>query len=100
MEEESVFDTEQQTVTTSSEKQRQKVKTKKYAGYSLGEIDQTDGSASYLSRTRDNDGKWLITKSETSGFTYAQIENNAGVNDAATAWANRLTLTYGSAFTP
>lgn len=78
----------------------QEIKTKKYSGYSLKEVDQTDGTLSYLGRERDSDAKWLITKSETSGFTYAQIENNAGTPDYATAWANRLTLTYNTTFTP
>lgn len=77
-----------------------KIKTKKYANYTIGDIDQTDGTVSYIGRTRDSDSKWLITRSDGAGFTYAQIENNGAVPDMATAWSNRLTLTYGSTFTP
>jgi len=75
-------------------------KTSVYQGYSVQDWDQTDGTASYIGRTRDTDAKWLITLSVPGGFTYAQIENNAGTPDFATAWANRLTLNYGLAFTP
>lgn len=75
-------------------------KTSVYAGYSVQDWDQTDGSASYIGRTRDTDSKWLITLSVPGGFTYAQVENNGGVADFATAWTNRLTLNYNSTFTP
>lgn len=78
----------------------QEIKVKKYRGYSLESVDQTDGTASYLGRTRDSDAKWLITLSVPGGFTYAQVENNPGTTDFATAWANRLTLNYGATFTP
>lgn len=76
------------------------IRTKKYGGYSIEDIDQTDGTVSYIGRTRDSDSKWLITKSESGGFTYAQEENNGGTTDYATAWTNRLTLTYGATFSP
>jgi hypothetical protein len=71
-----------------------------YEGYTVEEWGQTDGSISYIRRSRDSDGKWVITKSEVGGFTYAQEENNGGVTDGTTAWTNRLTLTYGPTFTP
>lgn len=76
------------------------VKSTKYAGYKLELIDQTDGTVSYISRTRLSDSKWLITKSDATSFGYAQSENNGGTNDLATAWTNRLTRIYGSNFTP
>jgi hypothetical protein len=75
-------------------------KTSVYEGYTVQDWDQTDGTSSYIGRTRDSDAKWLITLSVPGGFTYAQIENNSGTLDFATAWANRLTLTYGATFTP
>jgi hypothetical protein len=75
-------------------------KTSVYQGYSVQDWDQTDGSASYIGRTRDTDSKWLITLSVPGGFTYAQIENNGGTADFATAWTNRLTLAFNSNFTP
>lgn len=74
------------------------IKTKKYGGYTIEDIDQTDGTASYIGRTRDSDDKWLITLSVPGGFSYAQEENNSGITDFTTAWSNRLTLVYGSAF--
>lgn len=74
------------------------IKTKKYGGYTIQDIDQTDGTASYIGRTRDSDDKWLITLSVPGGFSYAQEENNSGITDFTTAWSNRLTLVYGSAF--
>ncbi len=78
----------------------EQVKTSRYALYELSQIDQTDGSVSYISRTRKTDSKWLITRSDTNGFTFAQEENNVGVSDLTTAWNNRLTLNYNSGFTP
>lgn len=75
-------------------------KTSVYEGYTVQDWDQTDGTASYIGRTRDNDAKWLITLSVPGGFTYAQQENNGAIADFATAWTNRLTLTYGANFTP
>ncbi len=73
---------------------------KKYAGYRLEKIDQTDGSVSYILRSRLNDSKWLITKSNLAGFTYAQSENNSGITDLNTAWNNHLTLNYTQNFLP
>ena len=75
-------------------------KTSVYEGYTVQDWDQTDGTASYIGRTRDSDANWLITLSVPGGFTYAQIENNPGTLDFATAWANRLTLNYAATFTP
>ena len=75
-------------------------KTSVYEGYTVQDWDQTDGTASYIGRTRDTDAKWLITLSVPGGFNYAQIENNSGTADFATAWANRLTLNYAATFTP
>lgn len=76
------------------------IKTSRYAGYAVQDWDQTDGTGSYIGRTRTSDSKWLITLSVPGGFTYAQEENNSGTTNFATAWTNRLTLTYGSSFTP
>lgn len=78
----------------------QELEVKKYRGYRLQSVDQTDGTASYLGRTRKSDSKWLITLSVPGGFTYAQEENNVGINDFATAWANRASLIYSANFTP
>ena len=75
-------------------------KTSIYTGYTVQDWDQTDGTGSYIGRTRDSDSKWLITLSVPGGFTYAQQENNGAITDFATAWNNRLTLTYGASFTP
>jgi|GEM_PF-5584177 len=74
------------------------VKTSVYEGYTVQDWDQTDGTASYIGRSRDSDSKWLVTRSVPGGFTYAQIENNGATPDFATAWTNRLTLTYGATF--
>jgi hypothetical protein len=76
------------------------VRTSIYEGYTVDDWDQTDGSGSYIARTRDTDSKWLITFSFPGGFTYAQEENNPGTTDLATAWTNRLTLNYAPTFTP
>jgi len=76
------------------------IKTSLYQGYGVQDWDQTDGTASYIGRTRDGDSKWLITLSVPGGFTYAQEENNTGITDFTTAFADRLSLTYGSNFTP
>ncbi len=71
-----------------------------YEGYSVENWDQTDGSESFIGRTKDLDNKWLITRSFPGGFAYAQIENNAGTPDFTTAWTNRASLTYSTSFTP
>ncbi|MEM9261320.1 MAG: hypothetical protein AAGA62_16890, partial [Bacteroidota bacterium] len=76
------------------------IKTSRYNGYSVQDWDQTDGTGSYIGRTRDADSKWLITLSTPGSFTYAQEENNPGVTDFATAFTNRLTLNYTTSFTP
>lgn len=71
-----------------------------YFGYDIDSIDQTNGTASYIGRKRTIDSKWLITKSDSSGFSYAQLENNLGVTTFSAAWTDRLILNYSGTFVP
>jgi hypothetical protein len=68
------------------------------AGYVLQAIDDyTTTSVTYFCKMKP-DGTWLTMKISEVGnyptFTYANVSNNAGLT-YATAFTNRVTLTYG-----
>jgi hypothetical protein len=54
-----------------------------------------DSEPIYVGKTKSN-GTWLVEKfvNATGAKTYANLSNNSGVADYATAWSNRATLTY------
>lgn len=55
-------------------------------------------TVAYLGKERSSDAAWLVVKVDTTTgahLIYAGHKNNTSVNNYASAWAARATLTYG-----
>lgn len=70
-----------------------------FANYKTHEVDDADPTT-YVGQIKANTGAWLIQKIvDTSGdlqIVFANESNNGTYSTLATAWANRLTLSYTS----
>lgn len=64
-----------------------------FSPYALNDFE--DGTTLYLGKVKA-DGTWLLQRyvQSTGSMRYANLSNNAGVTTYASAWTNRLTLSY------
>lgn len=64
------------------------------AAYALNDVE--DASPMYLGKAKAS-GTWLVQRYTTAGeMRYANISNNSGTANYATAWTNRAALVYGT----
>jgi hypothetical protein len=68
------------------------------AAWGTNNVDEASATVTYVGQEK-SDGTWRVMKIDTSSgtaITYAAIGNNSLVTTYASAWAARVSLTYGT----